>query len=334
MSETHKIAPLDTDNWVSWSIQFVAKLQLKDWADALLQADHADSKKVKALLALHVVERHLYVVNKAASAKAAFDSLESTFKESSIARKLQLKRELADLEKGKAEDLNVYLSRARALENRLTAAGCSIDDLPLAFLGGLGEDYDMDVRIISAKGDKVDLNAIMPQLLQTEALIKSRGAREERGAAFNSTHQRPGYQQPRQSAGGCGTGQVQGRGRGQPQHANPHRHLDCNYCNKKRHIERDCRKKKRDEAGAAGTSATPAVMMATAAVAVDCESGEWIIDTGASTHMTRDVSALLEYRAHKRVTHIKCANGATARVEGTGDVTLHTSSGLVTLRDV
>lgn len=338
MTDTHKIAPLDTDNWVSWSIQFVAKLELKDWAGALLQADHAHSSKVKALLALHVVERHLYVVDKAKTAKEAFDSLETTFKESSIARKLQLKKELADLEKGEAEDLNVYLSRARALENRLTAAGCSIDDLPLAFLGGLGEDYDMDVRIISAKGESIDLNAIMPQLLQTESLIKSRGAREERGASFNSTHQRPGQQQSRQRSGGRGAGQPQGRGRGQQPGVNPHRHLDCNYCKKKGHIERDCRKKQRDEAGTAGTSANPALMMATigsAAIAVDSKcSNEWIIDTGASTHMTHDFSALLEYRSHKHATYIKCANGATARVEGTGDVTLNTTSGVVMLRDV
>ena len=196
-----------------------------------------------------------------------------------------------------------------------------------------------------------------PQL-QAEQLTRSLSYRSERGAAFNASKDTKGSWSTQPHGAGSGKGAGKGKGRGQRDGAKDYSQLKCHYCGKKGHIKRDCRRKKREESapGAEGSSLMAASSFAAVAselAAISAEAGthsaarvaasktsghkysdEWILDSGASSHMTHDKSALQDFRSLKIASRITFGNGDQGMAEGKGDIVLHTPCGKATLRDV
>ena len=188
MTDTNKIAKLDKDNWQQFNIQFRAKLTLKGQVTALDQHGHADSDQVKALLALHVCDQHLLLVDSADDSKSAYDALKKLYVSDTQARKLQLRREVMNLSKRPDENIATYFNRAKQLESRLVAAGLDVQDFPLTFLSGLPESYEMLITVLTVGSDKLDIDDLYPKLLQTEQLIESRNSKPPKDAAYHTNH--------------------------------------------------------------------------------------------------------------------------------------------------
>ena len=105
------------------------------------------------------------------TAKEAWQQFEAVYQAKSNARKLQLRKELAQLKMGPGEPLTKYVGRARDIQDQLRAAGHDVADQEVvwAVLAGLPAHYDTVVTVLETTTDKdMSLEDILPKLLQVE----------------------------------------------------------------------------------------------------------------------------------------------------------------------
>src|SRR6476469_831845 len=177
--EKYAIEPLGVDNYATWSIKMKMKLIQKGLWHAITDATagnlpaSADSMKALSLIALSVQDHHLQAINACTTAKQAWDVLESTYKGKSLARVLQLRRELVGLKKGVSEPLTVYVARAETLAADLATAGHTVSQTEVAYalLAGLPAAYDTAVTVMQMSGQELTLSSLLPRLLPIELLL-------------------------------------------------------------------------------------------------------------------------------------------------------------------
>ncbi len=104
----------------------------------------------------------------------------------------------------------------------------------------------------------------------------------------------------------------------------------CHYCGKKGHMESECRTCKKDQQGMR--------TVAYGASAVGASSNDWVVDSGASKHLTPHKQDLHKYRSVAPNSVVTFVNEHQAAATGQGEVTLRvqTASGCtdVTLQAV
>ena len=114
--------------------------------------------------------------------KEAWTKLESTYKAKTMARRLQLKRELNNLKKGTSGPLPKYISRVRTIWNDLKASGHDIkeSEVVLNVLAGLPKEYETTVAIMEAAEKEMGLNEILSRLLNVEQRVTRQEEQEEK----------------------------------------------------------------------------------------------------------------------------------------------------------
>jgi hypothetical protein len=227
--------PLDVDNYPTWSIRTKMLLKRKglwsaiepvapagDPAAAPRAVDPNIDEKALALICLSVTDHHLVSLASCATAKAAWDSLERTYKAKSNARILQLRRELYTLKMLSNEPLTKYVSRAKSLRDHLVAAGQSVvpSDIVFSVLNGLPDAYKPIIAVITSSESELDIDAVLPKLMMTEASLPPDSVASNSSGFYDT------------SALAATTGKPK---------------KTCHYCGKAGHIEVNCFKKKRVE---------------------------------------------------------------------------------------
>jgi len=103
----------------------------------------------------------------------------------------------------------------------------------------------------------------------------------------------------------------------------------CYYCGKSGHWKRDCYKWKLEEgigAGAAGRRKAFTFLVEQ----TNSQGGmHWIIDSGASQHLSRDRPGFLSYKTVSKPQSITIADGTTIEVDGVGDIEIATEIGVI-----
>ena len=135
---------LDVHNYSTWRTRMKFLLITKGlWAavdgTTAAAATATDVQKALAIIGLYVKEHHLATLERCKTAKEAWDSLEATYQAQSNARKLELRRQLTQIQLGPAEPLTKYVGRAKELQDQLRAAGHVIKNTEVAWsvLAGL-----------------------------------------------------------------------------------------------------------------------------------------------------------------------------------------------------
>ncbi len=345
------IVKLGADNYTLWSAQLEAVLTIKSLSYVLSPAPapapaaaagdpaaiaqgqaaiaeaaakrEADDAKAKTFLLLSVGPQHVGTVQRAKSAAEAWGTLKSVYAAQSTARQMQLKQELNLLVKGPGETLTEYITRATDLRDQLTSAGYEVREVEvvLSVLNGLPENYAMIRTVLEQKQD-LRLLELLPNLL----LVEARGARDTGTAGVQM--ERAFYS-----------------GRANPGSASSRR---CWNCNQFGHFRSDCPQLKgadvrgaqmgtrgggrgygRPSGRGVGVPCTFA-MGATAAGWNDY----WVLDSGASHHVTGSTQALLDARPCTDMT-ITFGNGHQHKAELVGDVVLEMPFGYqLRLQDV
>lgn len=328
---------LDVDNYATWSIRMRALLISKGLWAAVAPAspsgasgppavDAAQDQKALAQIILHVADHHLLTVGSCATAKAAWDTLKATYEARTNARKLLLRRELTQLKMGATEPLTKYAARATDLQTQLRSAGEDVKDqeVALQFLAGLPPAYGMISTVLTSGDGQLKIGEMLPKLLQVEQMTQPE--RSSEAALFAKPN----------------GGNSHGNGVKQQQ---PREERTCHYCGKKGHLKKECKKKKFDEARGSKSKRhnmeqRGAIALTAQTAAAACTSGtgrqsvRWVLDTGASRHITADGSILLNPRPMAEDITITFGNGGTGKAIATGEVMLHTSDAAFLLQDV
>jgi len=349
------IERLDVDNYATWKSRMQFLLISKGlWGSITDDAPSRDSDmKALAQIGLHVKEHHLAMLVRCGTAKEAWNKLEQIYQAKSNARKLQLRKELTQLRMGSNEPLTKYVARAKDIQDQLRAAGHEVPDQEIAWtvLAGLPATYDTVVTVLETTTETdMSLDDILPKLLQ----IEQRGQKErlteaalvaKPGSGFGSNGNKNGKSWNGRYHNGTNAGRET---------------RSCHYCGKLGHLKKDCRKRKFDQqkngqhqqerqnygaialaaneapaSGAAPEAAEPTFGPGRALAAFPRGSSRpWVLDTGASRHITNDRDGLFNLRPPTEDIIITFGNGGTGKAVATGSALIHTDTSSFYLRNV
>lgn len=319
------IEALDMDNYATWSTRMKLLLVRKDlWTETQSEVtlDQRKNEKALAEIGLHVKDHHLPLVASCSQAHELWSKLEDIYKSKGQARKIQLRKELNTLRKESGEAVSKYVARAKALKNDLAAIGhrVSEEDVSYSILAGLPKEYEVVASILEAQEGEMTTNHILPKLLMVEQRLERDVINESEGSAFTTK--------------GALTfkGASSRHAFSKRDSSNRKKDVDCYYCGKKGHMKKDCFKW-RAERGSQGQA-----LQLNAGVALTVNtSGErsWIIDSGASHHMTGDKNTFNDYKRLVQPIPITLGDGRPAEGIGQGSIKLTSYGGeVVTLQDV
>ena len=225
MSELRAVVEkLTAENYAVWSARMEFYLIHHGvWKATQMDTDEG-SAKARALIGLCVSDSVLPTIADCKTAKETWDKLATIFRSQSLARQLQLRRELSELKMIGGEAMTDYVARARNISASLALCGDKVQDNELVrcVLSGLPQGYDMLVTVLEATDSvtSLTLDAILPKLLVGEAKVSDRDAislKVDTSVALASASKGPSK-------------------------------VKCFYCGKTGHVKKDCHKRKRDEA--------------------------------------------------------------------------------------
>ncbi|KAJ9520893.1 hypothetical protein QJQ45_014114 [Haematococcus lacustris] len=278
---------LDDDNWPIWSIRTegllieaglwsvvtdgVTPLPIAPAANATQQeqaaynaeltrsrAETALDRKAKAFIQRHVSNLHIFTVKNADTAQDAWETLESQFTQSSVARQSQLQQQLSLLRMEPGESVARFYARLQQLLTELEACSCETSEstVVLAILAALPPEYEGTVERLRYDQTSADLTVerIKRVLLQKEADLLSKQMQQQLSTSSSTLWSYSSSSEHRGAGSSSGQG---GRGRSrapQPREqqtraqspdrstrdASSHAHLTCNYCAKPGHIMSEC----------------------------------------------------------------------------------------------
>ena len=345
MAELDKfvVERLGDDNYPTWAPKMKWMLVSKDLWAAVGDAAHEGSAKAQALIGLHVRDQHVRMVMDSANAKAAWDALQALFAAKSSARRLALKRDLNSLQLESGESVSQYVARARDLRDFLAAAGSEVadDELIMSLLAGLPDDYSMLVTALTTRTQELEMADVLASLLQFEQQVRRAAepgwGQQQLGSQATKMRRRRSWQTGGVAAAPKGE-QMRGSGRGST--GGSRAGLKCHYCGKLGHFKADCHKRKEDERRRLGPPTRgPSAGVALSAVqpaASTAKQNAWVLDSGATSHMTGNRALLCEFAESTHEVKVTYGNGQTAIVGGVGSAHIRTAEvpGGILLRKV
>ena len=245
--------------------------------------------------------------------KEAWDKLAAQFQSELVPRMLQLPQELSQLKMQPGESVTRFAARATELQGQLVAAGAEASDSTVAWrvLMGLSEQYSVVLTVLTQTLPRqFTLDDIVPRLLQAEQQMGSAAQSEEqaRFAGKGSSGSKPG------SHGGSGSG-----GNSEPGQGGKSK-VRCFHCNKVGHKKFECpRLKKQQQKKARQLSAQLSAVALAASVgqlakkhlSLGAEAEvQWVVDSGASRHLTPHASLLHNVRAFQLASQSALATAA------------------------
>ena len=331
---------LSGQNWNAWSGVLCAILQFLD-VDSILTHDTCPSgvdaedwstiqKKTTAYLRLHCQPDVFSTVESDVdfpSFKHKFDRLKETYGGVGSTAVFNLWIELTQARLDDGSPLAPQLAKLNKARVKLSNTNMGVSDIQycLILLNALPKSYEIVASTLLASGpaSALKFSEITARILNEE------GRKSGPSTSLNSATARAPIK----------TGKNKKK---------DHSNLTCHYCNKKGHIQPDCRKKKRDDAekkkkeeeGGADSgkkAANAHVLVPTTASIVEVNDNElavglytaqstcWMMDSGATHHMSPFMSDFADYSPCKG--SVRLGDKSTVDQVGTGSVIFKTSQG-------
>ncbi|VFQ65265.1 unnamed protein product [Cuscuta campestris] len=263
--------------------------------------------------------------------------------------KANLVRRLVKLEYKDGQSMIEHLNNFKGLVNQLTKVDMKIDDelQSLLLLSSLPESWDKLVVTLSnsTPEGKLTMDTVSDSLLGEEARRMERGEPTYSEANIiekQSRHETRGRSKSRDPH--------QSRGRSKSRSK-----ITCYYCGKTGHKKTECRSLKRDQKASnikpdqINPTKKQEEKSTTAVVSredllyfvgegnilnIACDESSWIIDSGASFHVTPHRSFFSSYQSGDFGT-VQMGNQDRSNIVGKGDIILETSTGCnLVLKDV
>jgi hypothetical protein len=196
-----------------------------------------------------------------------------------------------------------YVAKVEFIGKKLRNSGATIDDETLIskVVTGLSQDYKhfMTAWMSTAVEDRTFDN-LLPRLLAEEAIVKPEQKSESVAMKMKIDK-------------GKNSNNNNGSGKGKDERV-------CYHCGEKGHIKRKCRKLKKEhnkESGSQDDKKKFAIMARTGPASSD---GDWVVDSGASEHMTGNHSLLDNYKVLDKKVPIRVGNNEYVYGVGTGSL--------------
>ena len=194
--------------------------------------------------------------------------------------------------------------------------------LVMCILAGLPRDFDTIVAVLEISEHKAELDTVPSKLLQAEQRL-GREEKPDNRAFFTS---RSSNQKHRTGTSSTGSSIK-----------------ECWYCGRRGHLKADCLKRKSDEQQGRrnfprgpSPSTGPSGHRSVAAMGVSAVNWDhdWVLDSGASNHITGNCDLLTNIRETDHNISVTFANGTVSEAKYMGDALLDTDTAIILLRDV
>jgi len=344
-------------NYVAWKFRVLRILKEKGLAGALEDdsADDAstdqesrDRKNDQAftIISLNIRDSQIPHIQASSNAKEAWEALAKVHQGIGSNGRMVLMQKLWGLHLSEGQDMSAHLNSFKELSTQvanLSPDGVGIPDSDLVSMLSLSlpQSYEPLIMAVQSRADNITFDFLSGRLLQeatrrqaarsttTEqndqplSAFSARSSFRPNGGTSGRGHSRWGNRGfgrgtrggfSGRGRGGTGQGMVSGR---------------CHYCKKEGHWKNECFKRKSDLQKNSGEGHLAFVGLANP----DIGRKDWIIDSGASRHLTARRELLDDYISI-RPTSITIGNGKEITAVGQGNLSLRTNTGIVSLLGV
>ena len=313
MEDKWTIDKLDGSNWITWKFQLKHLLLAKGlWkyvdGSAVLAEDataeqqtkyQSESQKAFSVIAMSVSTSQLYLITSCEEPRKAWDALKKHFERETLANKLFLKKQYFRKEMSEGNSIDMHLKEMKELTDKLSSIGAPIseEDQVVTLLGSLPPSFSAVVTALEARVDDLTMDFVQQQLIHHERKLKAQELKPE--ALHDSA--------------------LVG--------AQKRRVPKCWTCDEFGHIQRFCPKRKEKaqhrakvtedevESDSDGEGAFP--------VSDEVPDDKWLVDSGASSHMTPKGGYFTNYRSFSTPEKVGLGDGRVVEAVGVGTVRLN-----------
>jgi hypothetical protein len=289
-------------------------------------------KQALAAIVLSLGNQQLNIVRHATTARQAWLSLQEHYERKGIANQLALKRLLHKLKMEEGDEMKGHIDRIETTVSKLAAAGHEIpeDEKVMILLTSLPEAYDNFVMALESKDSKITWDFLVGRLYDEEFKRNelTHIPKSVKSYAFIGQNKDP------RTCYNCG---VLGHISKHCRKPKGNHEITCNVCYKKGHLGKDCRWRK--ESGSPNNSKrqskrplprkstpnnpTSSYYALTATLMAKANVNDWVIDSGASDHMTNERHLLTDFVNINEKPITVAEGGRTISAIGKGTATIN-----------
>lgn len=302
MSEKFSFAKLNNENYFVWKYR-MEMLLIKEGLWSAISIDKPEpvtpewiktDNEARAYISLLVADNQLNHVRSASTARIAWNQLKEYHERASLSNKVRIMREICSLKLSEGGDAELHISRMTELFAKLSALGEKLSDnwVVAMLLSSLPRSYDTLITALETRPENdLTISLVQSKLLE-ENQKKSKQLPSE--TALKSAAESRSFKKNFNT-------------------------VECFFCKKKGHQKRDCRQYK-DWLNKNPQKQVNTVQEQNFVFTTPHEkfSSEWIVDSGASCHISREKQSFVNLNVNARG-QVMVGNGASISAEGRGE---------------
>ena len=327
------IEKLHGENWTTWRFQMCHILKGRglwklvegtvELADSATPAvrDDFERKMDKAFstMVVAIAPAQLYLITSTKTPNEAWRALCNHFERDTLTNRIFLKKKYFRMEMREGSSLQQHLKEMKELTDKLSMINCEIseEDQVVTLLGSLPKSYATLVTTLEARTGQLGLAAVQQALIHEEMKMNNQSSASRDGdSALVGAYRK----KPREKKVGRSSAYVS----------------RCFRCGQPGHFQRECPNNPQKQTQQVRRAAHT-VRVAGAEDSDECcftlthkngaRGDKWLIDSGASSHMSWNKSVLLDYQVLKDKQCVTLGDGRQVEAIGHGRVRLSTHQG-------